>query len=92
MRYQIVLTAEAEKHLHEWRMSGQKKVLKKILALFEELQEHPTTGTGQVEQLKGNLSGYWSRRIDKGSRMVYSIDEGVVTVCVVSMRGHYGDK
>ena len=27
--------------------------------------EHPTTGTGQVEALKGNLSGYWSRRIDK---------------------------
>ena len=37
--------------------SGQIKTLRKIAALFEELQKHPATGTGQVEQLKGNLKG-----------------------------------
>ena len=57
---------------------------KKILDLFSELREHPTTRTGQVEQLKGNLSGFWSRRIDKGSRMIYAIENEKVVVTVVS--------
>ena len=92
MSYRLVLTPEAETHLREWKKSGQNKVLKKILALFEELKEHPTPGTGQVEQLKGNLQGYWSRRIDKASRLIYKIREEVVEVIVVSAKGHYGDK
>ena len=92
MRYIIILTPEAERHLAAWRKSGQKKTIRKILSLFEELQLHPTTGTGQVEQLRGDLQGYWSRRIDKGSRMIYRIDDDVVTVMVVSLMGHYGDK
>ncbi len=92
MIYKLILMPEAEKHLKEWRRSGQKKTLKKIADLFEELQKHPTTGTGKVEQLKGDLSGYWSRRIDKESRMIYAIEEDKVIVAVVSLRGHYGDK
>ncbi len=83
---------EALRHLEEWKKSGQKKILKKILDLFSELREHPTTRTGQVEQLKGNLSGFWSRRIDKGSRMIYAIENEKVVVTVVSLKGHYGDK
>lgn len=92
MTFQLVLTPEAEEHLKEWKKSGQKKTLVKIVKLFEELQKHPTYGTGQVEQLKGNLSGYWSRRIDKGSRMIYSIEDDKVIVTEVSLRGHYGDR
>ena len=92
MSYKLVLMPEAERHLTEWRKSGQKKVLRKIASLFAELQEHPTTGTGQVEQLKGNLQGFWSRRIDKSSRIIYKIEEETVTVFVVSAKGHYGDK
>ena len=52
MRYKLILMPEAERHLQEWRKSGQKKTLLKIAALLEELCEHPTTGTGKVEQLK----------------------------------------
>lgn len=92
MIYKLVLTELAEEHLLKWRKSGQKKVLQKILKLFEELEEHPYTGTGQVEALKGNLSGYWSRRLDKGSRIIYSVNDDIVTVVVVSVYGHYGDK
>ena len=90
MIYDIIILPEAERHFHEWYKSGQKKAIAKIEALLAELKEHPTTGTGQVEQLRGNLSGYWSRRIDKANRLVYSIDEDVVTVTVVSAKGHYG--
>lgn len=83
---------EAERHLQEWRKSGQKKILLKIAALLEELCEHPTTGTGKVEQLKGDLEGFWSRRINKDSRLIYKIEEDIITVFVVSLKGHYRDK
>ena len=85
MNYELILMPEAERHLKEWIKSGQKKTLRKIVALFEELRQHPNSGTGE-------LQGFWSRRIDKGSRLVYKIDEDIVTVFVISMKGHYGDK
>ncbi len=92
MIYELILQPEAEKHLKEWQKSGQKKIIKKIVELFDELRKHPTTGTGQVEQLKGNLSGLWSRRITKGERLIYAIEDDKVIVTVVSLKGHYGDK
>lgn len=92
MSYQLILMPEAERHLEEWRKSGQKKTLLKIASLFEELREHPTTGIGKVEQLKGDLEGYWSRRINKASRLIYKIEEDIITVFVVSLKGHYSDK
>lgn len=92
MSYRLEFTEKACQHLKEWQRSGQTKILKKIAALLEELKEHPATGTGQVEQLKGNYSGYWSRRIDKGSRMIYSIEDDKVVVTLVSLKGHYDDK
>ena len=92
MIYELILSDEAKEHMKKWRMSGQKKTLKKIADLFEELRQHPTTGTGHVEQLKGNLSGLWSREINKGDRMIYGIEDDKVIVNVVSLKGHYGDK
>ncbi|MFG6392065.1 MAG: Txe/YoeB family addiction module toxin [Candidatus Amulumruptor sp.] len=92
MTYELILMPEAQQHLIEWRKSGQKKNIAKITKLLDELREHPTTGTGKVEQLKGDMSGLWSRRIDKSSRMLYSIEEDRVIVNVISLRGHYGDK
>lgn len=89
MTYKLVLTPQAQKHLKEWGKSGQKKTLEKIAKLLEELTFHPMTGTGQVEQLKGNLSGLWSRRINKTDRIIYSIEDERVIVTVISMKGHY---
>ena len=92
MIYELILSDEAKEHLKEWKKSGQKKTLKKIADLLAELREHPRTGTGQIEQLKGELSGYWSRRIDKASRMVYTIEDERIIVTVISLKGHYGNK
>lgn len=92
MIYSLFITPEAEKHLKEWKKSGQKKIVQKIFSLFEELRLHPTTGTGQVEQLKGELQGVWSRRIDKKTRLLYKIEDNIVTVIVISLKGHYNDK
>lgn len=92
MTYELILSDEAKAHMEVWRKSGQKKTLKKIAKLFDELRLHPTTGTGHIEQLKGNYSGYWSREISKGDRMIYTIEDDKIIVTVVSVKGHYDDK
>lgn len=71
------------------KKAGQKAALQKLEKLLLELAEHPRTGTGQVEALRGNLAGFWSRRIDKYNRLVYTIEEEIVTVVIVSAKGHY---
>lgn len=92
MSYKLKFSEKGDADVDKWAASGQLKPLKKLFALFEELKEHPTTGTGQVEQLKGNHAGLWSRRIDRKSRLVYSINDNTVTVLVISAYGHYDDK
>lgn len=89
MEYKILLSEVAVRHIEEWRRSGDKSSIKKIHVLFEELRLHPKTGTGQVEALRGELSGYWSRRINKKDRLIYRIDDDVISVTVVSLKGHY---
>jgi toxin YoeB len=92
MTYKLIFTFEAEKDLQDHIKSGDKQRLKKIYALFEELQEHPYTGTGKPERVKYIGSGIWSRRITDKHMLVYSVDEGRIVVLVVSVAGHYGDK
>lgn len=89
MTYKIELLSKAKKDLKAIKHSGNKAAYTKVMALIEELKEHPTTGTGQPEQLKYSLAGYWSRRIDKKNRMIYRIEEEKITVVVVSAVGHY---
>ena len=90
--YILHITTQAKKDLAYLKKNGGKAVTKKIDKLLLELMEHPKSGTGQVEQLKGNRQGEWSRRIDKTNRLIYTIDDKIVTVEVISARGHYGDK
>lgn len=92
MAYIIKFEEKAVKDLAELKKAGNKAAIVKIEKLLIEMIEHPTTGTGQVEALKGNLSGYWSRRIDKFNRIIYTVEEEVVTVTIISAKGHYGDK
>jgi toxin YoeB len=87
--YQIVLTKSAHNHIVAHKRSGNVVLCQKIENLLLELAEHPCEGTGKPEMLKGILTGYWSRRIDREHRLVYSIDDTSVTVCVISAKGHY---
>ena len=64
----------------------------KLSKLLEELMDHPKTGTGHPEQLKGNRSGLWSRRITKKHRLVYEIHDNKILVLVLTAYGHYDDK
>lgn len=92
MAYTIQFDNKAAQDLAEIKKTGNKAVISKIEKLLLELLEHPTSGTGQVEQLKGNFSGCWSRRINKQFRIIYTIHEDIITVEVLSLRSHYGDK
>lgn len=92
MEYKLLLTDTAVSHIEEWRKSGDKASINKIYKLFEELKQHPMTGTGQPEALRNNLGGYWSRRINRKDRMIYKIEDEVVSVIVISLKSHYGDK
>jgi len=91
-KYKIALSARAKIHLSEWKMSGQIKSLKKIERIIKELSETPYSGIGSPEPLKYNLTECWSRQIDKKNRIIYQVNEDVVTVLVVSAKGHYFDK
>lgn len=90
--YSLYITSQAKKDIAYLKKNGGKAVINKIEKLLVELIEHPKTGIGQVEQLKGDRQGQWARRIDKKNRLVYSIDDEIVTVEVISAKGHYGNK
>jgi toxin YoeB len=92
MSYILEFSEIALSDIKKHKKSGDKSVLKQIEKLLNELMEHPTRGTGQPEQLKHNLVGLYSRRINQKHRLVYSIHEEVITVYVLSAWAHYGDK
>jgi len=88
---QIIFTPKAKKDLDFWVKSGNKNILKKINALIEDIQLHPFDGIGKPEALKYNLTGVWSRRIDKEHRLIYEIiDEDKIEILnLLSLKGHY---
>ena len=66
-----------------------KKTLKKINTLIEDICRNGNEGIGKPEPLIGNLSGFWSRRINDKHRLIYKIEEdnGYSIAC----RFHYSD-
>ena len=50
-----------------------KKTLKRINLLIKDIERNAFDGIGKPEPLKGELSGFWSRRIDDCHRLVYRI-------------------
>jgi toxin YoeB len=90
MIYSVTFLPKARKDIISFERSGNQALLRKIVALTSELENHLREGAGKPEMLKGNLAGYWSRRIDREHRLVYSIEDKIVTVTVVSAEGHYG--
>ena len=70
-----------------WWQGQDKKTLKRINTLINAAGSDPFAGVGKPEPLVGNLTGYWSRRIDEANRLVYRAtdDELVIVQC----RFHY---
>ena len=64
-----------------------KKMLRKINELIKEIQRTPFEGIGKPEPLKFELSGFWSRRIDREHRLVYQVKNE--DLLIYSCRFHY---
>ena len=65
--------------------------LKKANQLITDTQRGGYEGIGKPERLSGDLSRFWSRRVDDRHRLVYRIDEdGILEI--VQCRGHYSDR
>lgn len=88
MSYRIALLPRARKDFNEWKTTDS-HTTKRIKNILKDISEHPFTGIGKPEPLKDNLSGKWSRRINKTDRIVYSVDGQIVIVYIFSMKGHY---
>lgn len=87
--YKVRFSEDAQKGL---KLLSRKapQALKKLAALVDELEQHPRSGTGKVEVLKYQHGmAVWSRRITHEHRLVYTIDDDIVTVLVISVYGHY---
>lgn len=68
-----------------------KKMLSKVNALLKDIARNPQgNGLGKPEMLKGDLSGYYSRRIDSKHRIIYRINGESCEI--VQIGGHYDDK
>lgn len=91
-KFKVIVSDRAKKDLLSIQKSGDKPSIKKIELIFADLYIHPETGIGKPEKLKFDLAGYWSRRINRKDRLVYRIENEIITVTVVSALGHYGDK
>ena len=83
----LAWTPEAWSDYLYWQ-GPDRKTLKRINQLVLATQREPFAGIGKPEQLKGNLTGFWSRRIDEANRLVYAIDGNRLTI--ISCRYHYG--
>jgi toxin YoeB len=67
-----------------------KKTIKRINQLLQDSMRNGYSGIGKPEPLKGEFSGFWSRRIDDVNRFVYRLAEDG-SIEVLSCRGHYDD-
>ena len=86
----VRFSPEAWEDFEYWRETDP-KLEKKIRTLIKECQRHPFTGTGKPEALKGDLSGFWSRRINSEHRLVYRVTGtgDAQTLEIVQARFHY---
>ncbi len=74
---------------YTWWQGQDRKTLKRINLLIESATRTPFEGIGKPEPLVGNLTGYWSRRIDEANRLVYrATDDDLI---IIACRYHYGD-
>ncbi|AFL68854.1 Txe/YoeB family addiction module toxin [Sulfurospirillum barnesii] len=89
MSYSIVFTQIAWDEYLSWQ-SEDKKTLKRINQLLSDIMRNGNSGIGKPERLRGDLSEYWSRRIDEKNRIVYRIVEESIEV--VQCKTHYADK
>lgn len=91
-KFRLKIEPKASLDIAKHKKSGNQGSIKKIAKILKELSETPFEGTGNPEALKHELNEFWSREINKKDRMIYRVEEDIVTVFVISAIGHYSDK
>jgi toxin YoeB len=81
-----------KKHFAVHYKSGNKASIKKLERIVKELSETPFLGTGDPHALGYELSGSWSRHINKKDVLIYTVFEEIKIVQIHSALGHYQDK
>ena len=84
---EIVISEIAEEHIAYWKVTNNKAIQKRIIALKNAIIDSPFTGIGKPEPLKHELTGKWSRRIDKKNRFIYSVENNILYI--FSLKDHY---
>lgn len=84
----FLFTEDAWEDYLYWQTQD-KKTLKRINQLLQDIERNGYNGIGKPEPLRGDLSGFWSRRIDDEHRIVYRVTEDRVEI--IQCRGHYDD-
>lgn len=82
----LVFAADAWEDYLYWQRT-EKKTLRRINELIRDIIRNKYEGLGKPEQLRHNLAGYWSRRIDSEHRLVYRIEGD--DVLIAQLRFHY---
>jgi len=70
---------KAWEEYQQWQTED-RKTLKRINMLLKDIDRNPFEGIGKPEPLKGNLSGWWSRRIDSANRIVYKVEKEQIII------------
>ncbi|MET8368150.1 Txe/YoeB family addiction module toxin [Micromonospora profundi] len=83
----LVFTATA---WNQYLSHTDRKLVKRINELIADVMRNGYEGIGKPEPLRGELSGFWSRRIDREHRLVYRITKDDVEI--IACRYHYGDR
>ena len=89
--YEVKVSTDADKVLRKWKKSNP-QLWKKYQKIYYELMDHPRTGLGHPEALKGGSDITYSRHITAHDRIIYDIYDNVLVVLVVEVEGHYNDK
>nr|WP_195985671.1 Txe/YoeB family addiction module toxin [Clostridium sp. D33t1_170424_F3] len=84
--YEVKLSKRAQKDLQKLKQNG---LSKKARSLAEIMQKNPWQNPPPYEKLVGDLSGFYSRRINAQHRLVYKVYEEEQTVAIYSMWTHY---
>lgn len=84
---EIVYTDKAIDDILYWKKKRNDKVQNRISELVDSIEIDPFKGIGKPEPLKYQLSGKWSRRIDKANRIIYEVLENLIIIH--SLKGHY---
>ena len=84
---EIILSKKAIEHIEYWKKINNLKIQQRIIELKNAILLDPYKGIGKPEQLKHQLSGKWSRRINQEHRIIYYVTDN--KIIILSLKGHY---